>query len=299
MVTRIAKGTASAKASGSTLTVSNVALNSDSAIIVALGYDDAQGHPTSVKWGNRNLKSRISRNPAGFDIAMSVWTAGSVRDTATRDIVATWSGNITERAMVVTAVEGVNKINEKAGNNHAVATTDPVTGGTVSVKAANDFVFCFFVSEGPDNNDTVGTAEIKDVDTFTAATLGQRRGTNGAPPVSNVTVTETFLQLTSCEATEGRLTGATSRLWTNAIITMTPLSVYVKYTHRGKCPEYSQILWTTDDISSVGCRCGNTVLHADGTSEGGLLTATDAEHETEFLIGYAGAQFDDILLIEI
>lgn len=298
MTTYIAKGENAEKASGSTLTVADVSLNSDAQLTVALGYDDAQGHPTSVKWGsNRLLKSRVSRDPAAAGKAMSVWTAGSVRDTATKDIVATWSSNITDRTMLVTSLEGVNKINEKAGNNETVATTGPVTGATASLKAANDFVLCYFMSEGPDTNDTPGTAEIKDGGTFVAATLGQRNGTNGAPAANRVNIQETYLQLTGCEATEGRLVGATSRLWANAIITLTPLSFYLTYTQRGKCSACGQIIWTTDSISSVGCRCGDSVLNPDGT--GGLDPATDAEMKVEFLLGYDGPQYDEILMIEI
>ena len=297
MTDYFAKGIASSKSSGSTLVKSGVSLNADSALTVALGYDDAQGHPTSVTWGNRKLKSRISRNPAGYDIAMSVWTAGSIRDTATRAITVTWAGDIVERAMIVTSLEGVNRINQKAGNNDAVATSGPVTGETAGLKVSNDFVLCYFVSEGPDNNDTPGTAEIKDAGTFVAATLGQRAGTNGTPVASNVTIQEAYLSLTACSPTEGRLVGATSRLWTSAVIALDPLSVYVKYVVRGKCPTCGSIVWCDDHIVPVGCACGDHVLYPDGS--GGLDVATDAEMITEFLSGYDGPQFDEVKLTEI
>jgi len=221
-----ARGVASSKASGATLTISGVSLNAGSMLVVATGYDDAAGHPTSVAWGNRQLRSfpATQRNPAPYDIACSGWVIARVRDTATRNVVITWPSAIVERAAMATMIEGANRADEKSGNNDGTATTGPVTGVTATLDAADELALCYFISEGPDTNDTAGSAEISDGGTFTAATLGQRIGTNGAPPVSNVTVQEAYLQLSSATATEGRLVGATSRLWVSFIMTMSQLN---------------------------------------------------------------------------
>ncbi len=225
MATRTAKGIANSKASGNTLALPNISLQAGAALIVGLGYDDAQGHPTEVKWGNRLLRRRIARDPAGIDIAGSLWTVAFVKNTETKDITASWSGNIVERAMFVTQLEGKNRIDVRSGNNDGTATTSPTTGATGVQGKADNFALCMFVSEGPDTNDTPGTAEIMNGGSpnFDAASLGQRAGTNGAPPASNVTIQETYLQLTSSDPTEGRLVGATSREWTSMLLSFTDI----------------------------------------------------------------------------
>lgn len=278
MATRIAKGTASSKTAGNTLTIAAVSLNSGSSLVVAAGYDDALGHPISVTWGLRQLKSRITRDPATYDIAMSVWSVGSVRDTATRDVVITWSGNIVERAAIVTAVEGANKIDQKAGKNEIATTTNPTTGQCAPMTETNNFVLAFFISEGPATNDIASLPEIEISGVWSAATLGQRSGTNGAPPVSNVTIQEVYHQLLeSCAGTEARLTNDSARLWVNGIIAMETLSIYLAYYSSGKCSTCLDIVWCTNDINSVVCSCGDGILNPDGTFVGAIVANTDQE----------------------
>lgn len=212
----------SSKTSGSTLATSSVSFALGSKAIVGLGYDDAQGHPTSVKWGNKDLQNKpnaATRNPGTYDIAMSVWILPRVKRSSAHVITATWAGNIVERAMLVGQINDKNRIDVASGNNDGTATAAPVTGLTATLNTATDFAVAYFVSEGPQNNDNAGTAQIKDAGTFTNATGTHRIGTNGTPPVSNVTIQAAFLQLTSTTATEGRLQSATSRKFTSAIIT--------------------------------------------------------------------------------
>lgn len=222
MATRTAKGTASSKSTGAALTISDMALSAGATLDIGLGYDDAQGHPISVRWGNRHLVQRVARNPGGFDIAASVWRLPRVKNTGVKDLTARWSSPIAERAMIATQLEGKNRIDERQGNNHNTETTGPTTGQTLGLNAADDFALCFFVSEGP-SSDTAGAAEIMNGGSpgFDTATLGQRAGTTGAPPASNVTIQEAFLQLTSNDPTEGHLVGATSRKWISMMVTLT------------------------------------------------------------------------------
>lgn len=295
MTTRTAAGTASSKTSGSTLTISNVSLTSGAALVVGLAYDDAQGHPTSVTWGQRNLKIRppaATRNPA-YDIAMSVWTVGSVRDTATRDVVVTWAGNIAERAGIAVELEGVNRLDQAAGNNEAVGTTTPNAGTTAPLSSPFNYALAFFVSEGP-SSDTVTSATIDDDGTPATASIGQRAGTVGAPPVSNVTIQEVFLELTSPLPTTADLVAGTARLWTCAILTLEPLTVYSKYTARAK-DAGGVVMWTDDDESSVAS--GNALLNPDGTGVN-IFTVTDAEHETAARLEVIAGPFDKIILVE-
>jgi len=215
-ITRTAKGVANSKTSGTTLTISSVALVKGSMLEVALGYDDVNGHPTSVKWGNRLLNNKVSRDSVGIDIALSVWVLPSVKNGSTRDIVATWSGSIVERTMVASQLVGANRIDKKAGNSDKVGTTDPVTGTTATLSTDAGFATCYFVAQGP-ASDAIGIAQIRDATVLAAATIGQRSGTVGAPPVSNVTITEAFLELTTDDPTDGTL-NATSRLWESVIV---------------------------------------------------------------------------------
>lgn len=300
MATRIAKGVATAKALGNTLTIAAVSLNSGSSLVVGSGYDDAQGHPTSVKWGNRELKRRRARDPAGFDIAGSIWSVGSVRDTATRDIVITWAANINERSMVAVTVEGANKIDQAVGNNHAIATTAPTTSLMAPMTETSNFVLAFMVSEGPATNDTASLPEIDVSGTFVAATLGQRAGTNGAPAAGNVTVQEIYHQLTdACAGTEVRMTNSTARKWVNMAIAMETLSTYLKYYSSGKCATCLDIVWCTDSVSPVVCSCNDGTLFPDGTSIGSIVANTDEELKEAARSEIIADEFDDIELVEL
>jgi len=299
MATRIAKGVASAKALGNTLTIAAVSLNSGSSLVVAAGYDDAQGHPTSVKWGQRELKPRITRDPATYDIAMSVWSVGSVRDTATRDVVITWAANINERGAVVTAVEGANKIDQQAGNNDNVATLTPVSGVSAPMTETSNFVLAFFVAEGP-TTDIVSLPEVDVSGVWTAATVGQRTGTAGAPAAGNVTITEVYHQLVdACAATEARLTNDSARLWVNGIIAMETLSVYLTYYSSGKCTSCGDIMWCDNDINPVTCSCYDGTLNPDGTFIGTVVANTDQELIDAARLEIDAGDFDDIELVKL
>lgn len=223
MASYTAKATASSKASGTTLATSSLGFSLGAMQIVALGYDDAATgvHPSSVTWGNRLLANRpaaATRNPGTYDIAMSLWVLPRVKRSTSHVITGTWQSAIVERVLACGEIVGKNRIDLAAGNNDSTATANPVTGTTGTLSAADDFAMAFFVSEGP-SGDTAGTMQILDGGTWTNVTGTQRIGTAGAPPVSNVTLQVGWLQLTSSQATQGRIQGATSRLWTSAIVT--------------------------------------------------------------------------------
>lgn len=300
MATRIAKGTAKAKALGNILTISGISLNSGASLVVASGYDDIQGHPVSVKWGQRELKRRRARNPSGIDIAGSVWTVGSVRDTATKDVVITWAGNINERAAVVVSVEGANKIDKAIGNNQSVATTAPTTGLSAPLTETNNFVLAFMIAEGPDTNDTPSAPEIGISGNFVAATLGQRIGTNGAPAADNVTVQEIYHQLIdACDGIEVRMTNSTARKFVSMAIVMETLSVYLMYYSAGKCSTCSDVVWCDNDINSVTCICGDGTLNPDGTFTGNIVAVTDQELKDAARPEITGGNYDDVELVNL
>lgn len=293
MATRTAKGTASSKTSGTTLTISDVSLTEGASIVVALGYDDAQGHPTSVKWGNRNLRSRLSRDPGGYDIAHSVWTVGQIKKTGTRDLVATWSGSITERAMLAVELMGTKRIDVRAGNNDSVVTTTPTTGATGAASTMFSFAFAFFVSEGP-STDTVTSGTIDDDGTPATAASGQRTGTTGAPPASNVTIQEMFLELTSSAASQGDLIVGTERKFISSVILMEPNIVHVPYLSRTK-DAGGVVMWC--DREGVSVAHSSTILHSDGTGVN-LNAVTDGEHQTAAITESLATSADVVVLVD-
>jgi hypothetical protein len=207
IITRVGKGTASSKTSGTTLTLSSVDVRSGSSIIVCLAYDNENGAPTSVTWGNRELSQLIVRAQSGMSTA--IWILRHIHNHRTRTITATWSSAITAKVMAVTEIKRAHILDVSQGNTQT-ATADPATGTPVTTTYDHTFHIAVFGSRGP-GNDTVGTPGV-------GHASGQRVGTNGAPPISNVTLHETFEELTStgnCRATK---TGATVRDWANVII---------------------------------------------------------------------------------
>lgn len=223
MATYTPAATAESKASASTLATTSFSSVQSSMLLVGLAYSDAQGHPQSVAWENRLLRNRppaLTRDPAAIDIAISLWVLPRVRRITSHPMTATWAAPIVEKAMCVGEVFGKNRIDQATGANFATATAAPETGATAALTEDGEFAVAYFASEGPDNNDTFGTMEILNGGVWTAVEGTQRIGTNGPPPVSNVTLTVGWLNLTSTLATNARLTGATSRSWTCGVVTL-------------------------------------------------------------------------------
>jgi hypothetical protein len=185
-------------------------------IVVGLCFDNSAGDPTSVTWGGIPLRLKIKRenNVAGMTTAL--FLRRRVRNGGNNDIVVTWPGNIQARAMFVTVLRGVNSVDDASGNIENPATTDPVTGTTTVLEFPNTFAMGVFGSEGPPS-DLSGVAEIQNDGVFQPATEGQRVGTAGGGPNTNVTVQEVFLPLDSNVATQGRLVGADNNRWANLI----------------------------------------------------------------------------------
>lgn len=79
-----------------------------------------------------------------------------------------------------------------------------------------------FASKGP-SSDSAGTGQILDATVFADATLGQRVGTAGGGPLTNVTLAEWFLELSADDGTRARINGdATQRRWASAVIVFSP-----------------------------------------------------------------------------
>ena len=204
-ITRTPKGTATSKVSGNTLTLASVQILAGSSLVVGVAYDTGQGAPT-VTWGNRELSQIQVQAQSGA--ATALFLLRHVNNDRTRTISCTWGGNITAKAMFATmiTVAQIADVSQSAGQ---AATTDPATGAAVTSTDPDTISIAAFGVQGPPS-DTIGTVG-------SGHTSGQRAGTSGAPPASNITIHETFEILTATGNVRATKTGATSRSWANTI----------------------------------------------------------------------------------
>jgi len=219
MATRTARGTAAAKASGATLTIPAVTIPAGNALIVGLGYDNAQGAPVSVTHAGRILRRKLQRNDATNGFHMSMWLKGGYNKKQTGDIVATWAAAIGKRAMYASSLNN-EAFEDDASAAVQALTTSPGTGLTGALDRPNGFVFTCFVAEGPSSDHESATAEIEDGGFWTTAFIGQKAGTVGPPPISNITVIETYLEISDQDPTRARLQNATERNWVSGLVVL-------------------------------------------------------------------------------
>jgi len=210
---RLAKGTVADKTTGNTLTLADVAVKKGNLIVVMMAYTKECGTPATVKWGNRELGQRANKVNIGSGLEASMWTVPEVIRNGTKDIVATWNNPTSAKAMMVTVVDGANIV-DVSSSRQLDATTDPATGDAETTTVDSTFHIACFASKGP-LNDTAGTPG-------SGHSAGQRIGTSGAPPISNVTIQETYEELTSIGNCRAELTGATERDWASIIIAFKP-----------------------------------------------------------------------------
>jgi rubrerythrin len=199
-ITRTAKGTASDKSSGLTLTIGSIEVIAPAALLVYLAYDDGNGHPV-VEWGQQDLMPR--QRTSGNGLTCALYKMVKKNGTNTNDVVATWTTTApTAKVMIAIETAEATKIDRKSGNAQA-ATTEPGSGKEQNTTFDDEIFFGAFASEGPPT-DTTGTLQ-------NGFTSGQRVGTSGAPPVSNITLHEGYKIVSAKETTRARKTGATER----------------------------------------------------------------------------------------
>lgn len=274
MADRTAKGTASLKASGATLTIPSVTIDAGACLVVGVGCDSAEGAPISVTHNGRTLRKKTDLTNATAGINVSQWLKAEYHNEQTGDIVIVWGAAIGKRAAFATQLSGPFTMDDVSVNAELIATANPATGrtgslvvsglltigkvyeivtvgttdftligavsntvgevftatgaglGTGTVREALDgnpaFVVCAFVAEGPGSEHGSATARIDDGNVWQAATVGQIEGTAGAPPVSNIAIVESYLELANQNATRGQLQGADSREWANSLLAVRP-----------------------------------------------------------------------------
>lgn len=238
MATRTAKGTAKTKASGTTLTLASVACSDGDSLFVGLGFQGTTP-PATVKWGGRQLSKvgqRLHSTPA---FGCAVYQARRIINTDTRDIVATWASALDAKVLLALTLDTPH-VKDEIIRAVQTGSTAPSVGPLAEMDRSDEFALGILCSEGPQNNDTPPTLAG-------GWTAGQRIGTNGPPPVSNVTILEGYQQLTSSPGVTLSGTGATSRDWCSVLIGFRPV-----------------IMTATDKFGST-IMVGDTVVYGGST----------------------------------
>lgn len=205
-IVRTAKGTAISKVSGTTLSLASVFIKSGASLVVGVAYDAGQGAPV-VTWGNRVLSQIVTRSQSGA--ATALFLLRHINEDRTRTITCTWSGAIVAKAMFVTQVQGV-KIQDVSTGAAEASTGSPTTGTAVTSTEPDTIQIAAMGSQGPPS-DAAGTIAE-------GHTSGQRAGTTGAPPASNITIHETYEILSATGDVRSTKSGATARTWANVIL---------------------------------------------------------------------------------
>lgn len=220
-ISRTARGTASSKTNGANLTIPSFTVPEGHCLVVSAGYDNALGAPTSVIHAGKLLRRKTQRDDATNGFHASMWIKGEYRKAQTGTCILTWSGSIGKRCAAAQSFDFVCVKNDNTNNLNA-SSAAPNTGLGATLQNADELVVANFVSEGPGSDHSGHTADILDGGTFASAGIGQQVGTAGAPPISNITLIETWMELSSTQATRARLQSATSRNWISQFITLIP-----------------------------------------------------------------------------
>ncbi|HEX5016501.1 MAG TPA: hypothetical protein VFX15_02820 [Actinomycetes bacterium] len=208
-ITRTAKGTASLKTSGTTLTLASVAMTTGHLLVVSLAYDDQT--LDSVTWGSQALTLGDAVLGAGVRTRLA-W--GTIVSGGTQTITATWAASLVAKAFTASSynssvggivpTEDSNATNTGIGTSATTAALAAIVGGTESILVG------VVGTEGP-SGDTAGTWS-------TPNTNGQRVGTTGNPAAGNVTCSEAYQLAPSAASTPSlSKTGMTSRDWGAAL----------------------------------------------------------------------------------
>jgi rubrerythrin len=249
------KGTDDDKSSGLTLAVNSVQLDASSApvaLLAYLAYDDGDGHPV-VEWGQQDLMPRQRTSGNGLTLAM--YKMVKKRGDNTNACIATWDTTApTAKTMILIEAAEATKIDRKGGNAQA-AETDPGSGKEQNTTFDDELFIAAFASEGPPS-DTRGTFQ----NGFTA---GQRVGTSGAPPISNITLDTGYKIVTAKETTRARKTGATERDHVTLLTMLydpTAQSILIGLWECSTCGFQSDIKSDfRDDEGNIACPiCGDT-----------------------------------------
>lgn len=202
---RTAKGTTSSKTSGTTLTLSGIACDVGSTLVVVVAWKDGgQSDKPTIKFGNKDLKFVTGSEASTGDTFIREYRK-KIRKAKTRDISITWTNAKAARCMFATQITEASKKDVNAGRGQTAQTTPATStpGAAPNTTVANTIQIAGFAIRGP-STDATGTAGA-------GHTAGQRVGTTGAPPASNITLQETYEILTATGAARSTVTLTTAR----------------------------------------------------------------------------------------
>jgi len=183
-ITRTAKGTATDKTSGNTVTISSIAITQGRSLIVGTAFN---GRAVSgVTWGGFDLTADLTTTNA------AIYSLHNCPGT-TSNIVLTYSGTgNSAKAAFALEVAGIAGKKDKTASAAGTSQT-PSSGATATTSFGDEFVLGLVGTQGP-SGDSAGTWQ----NSFTA---GQRTGTTGNPAGGNSTVNEGFIVVTGALAT--------------------------------------------------------------------------------------------------
>lgn len=221
----------------------------------------SESHPTATLVGSLWMKGQYHNDKTGDLVA--TWGASTGKRTMTataidrpekRDKMSTKSetaevqpstgrapgGQIAPTALVVGVVYAIFAVgttdwtlvgaaSNTVGEVFAATTTGTGTGvARPTLEGSTDLVLAFFTAEGPDSEHGSVTARVDDGFNWAAATLGQKIGTSGGAPLSNIVTLEAFHELTNPHATRAQLQNANSRDWVCGLIALREIASFNK-----------------------------------------------------------------------
>jgi len=209
MATRTALGTWKAKASGTTLaSAAGLTLAVGDCLIVGVGFQQTNA-PASVAWGANILHRSAYQIHTTPGLGSGLYVLRSSPAAATRTLTATWASAIGARVMFAIKLNA-GQIRDKSATATQTASAAPSVGPTAALDFYDDFAIAILCSEGP-SSDTAPTVS--------GWTAGQRDGTVGVPPISNITVAEFYKQISNDNsAITCAGTGATARDWASCVV---------------------------------------------------------------------------------
>lgn len=258
MTARTALGTTSTKVSGTTLALASITANEGDCLIVMVGGQSANP-PTGVTWGGRKLSRVFQRVNATSNHTASIWIARNIVNTDTRTVTATWASSINAKVMAVSKID-VPSIRDDVARNIQTAATAPTSTATGVISVSSSFSVGVLVSEGP-SSDTAPTLD-------NGYTSGQRVGTAGSPPASNITLLEGFKDIVdACAAQTLSGTGATARDWANGVVALRPIKsiAWDKFGDEIEVGDFVLFDGNEREVTAIRYQRNQVVLVTDGT----------------------------------
>ena len=214
MATLTERGSATAKASGTTLTISDVTASAGEFLHVIVG-GQTNVSPSSVTWGAREMNKSLQRIHSTPNFTANYYTIRNVLRSGTRNITCTWGSAISTKIALAFTLDSPFVVDEVA-RNLLTASTAPSVGPTATHLRRDDFCIGLLLAEG-------GTPDTAPTGITSGWTTGTRVGTSGTPPVSNLTANWYYQQTTDCTGVSLAGTAATARDWIGLIAAYRPV----------------------------------------------------------------------------